>query len=191
VTKYYYRILTHDEFIWLKHLELKRREYIHAVLFDLFQTVAPGTPGHPVNHAILPIDIVREKFRDCRKISIFYCLVEASHRLKIFVFAQRETPEMRKDILANRAMTVLRSPSMVSGAAVSAIRIGPSEDFLTDAGADAAIAVPHFLQNRAPVLTAPLHAGQTTSSLDPHCSQKAASGGLSVSQEGHFIGLGA
>ena len=87
---------------------------------------------------------------------------------------------------AKSTVTVLRSPSMFSGAVVSAIRIG-SVDFLTDA----AIAVPHFLQNRAPGLIAVLHAGQTSSSFDPHCSQNAASGGLSVLQEGHCMRLSA
>src|SRR5215469_5491733 len=86
---------------------------------------------------------------------------------------------------ANSIVTVLRSPSAFSGAAVSAIRIAPSLDFLTDA----AIAVPHFLQNRAPGLTAALHAGQTSSSFDPHCSQNAASDGLSVLQEEHCMSL--
>src|SRR5215469_13668607 len=94
-------------------------------------------------------------------------------------------------ISAKSAVTVLRSPSRCSGAVVSAIRIGPSEDSLTDAGADAAIAVPHFLQNRAPELTAALHAGQTSSSFDPPCSQNVASGGLSVLQEEHCMALGA
>src|SRR5262249_41908914 len=92
---------------------------------------------------------------------------------------------------AKRAVTVLRSPSMFSGAAVSPILIGPSADFLTDAGANGAIAVPHFLQNRAPGLTAALHAGQTSSSFDPHCSQNAASGGLLLLQERHCMVLGA
>jgi len=88
-------------------------------------------------------------------------------------------------------VTVLRSPSTFSNAVVSSIRIRPSEDFLPDAGADGATAVPHFLQNRAFGLTAALHAGQTTSSFDPHCSQNPASGGLSVLQERHCMGLGA
>src|SRR5262249_52284238 len=90
---------------------------------------------------------------------------------------------------ANSIVTVLRSPSRVSGAAVSPIRIVPSVDFLTDASPDAASALPHFLQNRAPELTAALHTGQTSSSLDPHCSQNAASGGLSVLHEGHCMAL--
>ena len=71
------------------------------------------------------------------------------------------------------------------------MRIGRSVDFLADAGADGAIALPHFLQNRAPGLTAALHAGQISSSFDPHCSQNVASGGLSVLQEGHCMALGA
>src|SRR5215831_3367848 len=90
---------------------------------------------------------------------------------------------------AKSTVTVLRSPSAFSNAVVSAIRIGSSVDFLTDVGPDAAIAAPHFLQNRAPGLNSALHTGQTSSSFDPHCSQKAASGGLSVLQEGHCMGL--
>src|SRR5262245_49736777 len=85
---------------------------------------------------------------------------------------------------ANNMVTVLRSPSALSGAVVSVIRIGPSVDFLADPSADGSIAVPHFLQNRAPGLSAALHAGQTSCRFDPHCSQNAASGGLSVLQEG-------
>jgi hypothetical protein len=69
------------------------------------------------------------------------------------------------------------------------MRIGPSVDFLTDAGVEGVMAAPHFLQNRAPRLTAALHAGQIISSFDPHCSQNAASAGLSVWQEGHCMGL--
>src|SRR5215472_3729201 len=91
---------------------------------------------------------------------------------------------------ANRAVTVLRSPSTFSGAVVSAIRIG-SVDFLIDANPDVEIAVPHLLQNRAPGLTRALHAGQISSSFDPHCSQNAASGGLSFLQEEHRMALGA
>src|SRR5215831_2381322 len=88
---------------------------------------------------------------------------------------------------ANSAVTVLRSPSRLSGAALSASRIGASVDFLTDVGPDSAIAVPHFLQNRAPGLTAVLHAGQTSSNFDPHCSQNTASEGLSVLHDEHSI----
>src|SRR5262249_49059083 len=91
---------------------------------------------------------------------------------------------------ANSMVTVLRSPSTFSGNVVSAIRMDPSLDFLIDADAEPAIAVPHFLQNRAPGLTAVLHAGQTSSSFIPHCSQNAASGGLVVLHEGHCMGLG-
>src|SRR6516165_8793040 len=94
-------------------------------------------------------------------------------------------------ISAKSAVTVLRSPPTFSGAVMSAIRIGPSVDFLTDAGPDAASAQPHFLQNRAPELTAALHSRQTSSSFDPHCSQNAASAGLSVLQEEHCMALGA
>jgi hypothetical protein len=40
--------------------------------------------------------------------------------------------------------------------------------------------VPHFLQILAPRLTGALQAGQTSSSLRPHCSQKMASAGLAL-----------
>jgi hypothetical protein len=48
--------------------------------------------------------------------------------------------------------------------------------------------VPHFLQNRAPALTGALQAGQTSSNLRPHCSQKAESAGFSLPQFEHRIG---
>ena len=48
-----------------------------------------------------------------------------------------------------------------------------------------------LMEDLDPGLTAVLHARQTSSSFDPHCSQNAASGGLSVLQEGHCMGLGA
>jgi hypothetical protein len=47
--------------------------------------------------------------------------------------------------------------------------------------------VPHFLQNRAPALTGALQAGQSSSSLRPHCSQKAESAGFSLPQFEHRI----
>jgi hypothetical protein len=47
---------------------------------------------------------------------------------------------------------------------------------------------PHFLQNRAPAVTGALHAGQSCSSLRPHCSQKAESVGFSLPQFAHRIG---
>jgi hypothetical protein len=46
---------------------------------------------------------------------------------------------------------------------------------------------PHFLQNRAPSLTGALQAGQSSSSLRPHCSQKAESEGFSLPQFEHHI----
>jgi hypothetical protein len=49
------------------------------------------------------------------------------------------------------------------------------------------IAVPHFLQNRAPGLTDALHAGQINSSFAPHSSQNEASPGLSWLQDGQRI----
>jgi hypothetical protein len=50
-------------------------------------------------------------------------------------------------------------------------------------------AVPHFLQNRAPALTGALQAGQTSSSLRPHCSQKAESTGFSFPHLEQRIGF--
>jgi hypothetical protein len=47
---------------------------------------------------------------------------------------------------------------------------------------------PHFLQNLAPALTGALQAGQSSSSLRPHCSQKAESAGFSLPQFEHRIG---
>src|SRR5215472_7376298 len=89
---------------------------------------------------------------------------------------------------ANSAVTVLRSPSRFSAAEASATRIGPSFDFFADAGAADSMAVPHCLQNRAPRLTAALHAGQISSSFEPQRSQNAASAGLSVLHDAHSIG---
>src|SRR5215468_3017311 len=92
---------------------------------------------------------------------------------------------------AKRAVTVLRSPSRFSEAEASVTRIGPSSDFFADAGAADSMAVPHFLQNRAPGLTAALHSGQVSSSFEPQCSQNAASDGLSVLHDEHNIWLNA
>src|SRR5579872_541189 len=94
-------------------------------------------------------------------------------------------------ISANSAVTVLRSPSIASGTALSGVTV--ICDFGDETVAEAAalvgpIAVPHFLQNRAPGLTDALHAGQINSSLAPHPSQHEASPGLSWLQDGHRIG---
>jgi hypothetical protein len=51
------------------------------------------------------------------------------------------------------------------------------------------IAVPHFLQNRAPGLTDALHAGQLNSNFAPHSSQNAASAGLSLLHFAHSIAV--
>src|SRR6266550_7029653 len=75
---------------------------------------------------------------------------------------------------ANNAVTVLRSPSIASDAAPSAAtRICDlGEETVVEAAAFVGpIAVPHFLQNRAPGLTDVLHAGQINPSFAPHCSQ--------------------
>src|SRR6516225_2744281 len=88
---------------------------------------------------------------------------------------------------AKSAVTVLRSPSLTSAAVC-----GPNAE-MPD-GADPPVATgferaeagskpaPHFLQKRALGLTRALHAGQNSSSLRPHCSQKAASAGLLLPQ---------
>src|SRR5712692_2062104 len=88
-------------------------------------------------------------------------------------------------ISANSAVTVLRSPSIASDAAPSAATM------ICDLGEETvvgSIAVPHFLQNRAPGLTDALHAGQINSSFAPHPSQNEASPGLSWLQDGQRIG---
>src|SRR5215470_9583332 len=85
-------------------------------------------------------------------------------------------------ISANSAVTVLRSPSIASDTAASAAtRICDlGEETVVEAAAFVRpIAVPHFLQNRAPGLTDALHAGQIHSSCAPHSSQNEASSGLS------------
>src|SRR5713226_4760458 len=92
---------------------------------------------------------------------------------------------------ANRAVTVLRSPSIAADAAPSAATMicDLGEETVVGAAAFAGpIAVPHFLQNRAPGLTDALHAGQINSSFAPHPSQNAASPGLSWLQDGQRIG---
>src|SRR6266481_4722498 len=92
---------------------------------------------------------------------------------------------------ANSAVTVLRSPSIAADAAPSAATIicDLGEETIVEAAAFAwAIAVPHFLQNRAPGLTDALHAGHINSSFAPHPSQNAASPGLSWLQNGQSIG---
>src|SRR5229473_1489886 len=94
-------------------------------------------------------------------------------------------------ISANRAVTVLRSPSIASEAAPSAATMicDLGEETVVEAAAFVGpIAVPHFLQNRAPGLTDALHAGQINSSFAPHPSQNEASPGLSWLQDGQRIG---
>src|ERR1022692_3125553 len=96
-------------------------------------------------------------------------------------------------ISANSAVTVLRSPSSASDAALSsAILIC---DLVEESVAAASVlvelmAVPHFLQNRAPILTDALQAGQINSSFAPHPSQNEASEGLSWLHLAQSIGLG-
>jgi hypothetical protein len=62
---------------------------------------------------------------------------------------------------------------------------------MVETGSDRAEAAlrlaPHFLQNLAPRLTEALQAGQISSSLRPHCSQKVASAGLSLPHLLHSI----
>src|SRR6516162_8640457 len=92
---------------------------------------------------------------------------------------------------ANRAVTVFRSPSVTSAAICSANKRTPTpEDELGLASEpieEALRLFPHFLQNRAPALTGALQTGQSSSSLRPHCSQKAESEGFSLPQFEHLI----
>src|SRR5712664_3759982 len=91
---------------------------------------------------------------------------------------------------ANSAVTVLRSPSIASDAAPSAATMtcDLGEETVAEAAFVSPIAVPHFLQNRAPGLTDALHAGHINSSFAPHPSQNEASPGLSWLQDGQRIG---
>ena len=90
---------------------------------------------------------------------------------------------------ANRAVTVLRSPSRFSDDDISATRIGASFDFFADIAPVAAWRYRIFCRTRAPGVSAVLHAGQTNSSFAPHCSQNEASAGLSVRQSGQRIAV--
>src|SRR5260370_40614555 len=81
-------------------------------------------------------------------------------------------------ISAKSAVTVLRSPSIASDAALSAATL--ISDLVEETSPFAEpIDVPHFLQKRAPGLTDALQAGQINSSFAPHPSQNEASDGLS------------
>jgi hypothetical protein len=83
---------------------------------------------------------------------------------------------------ANSAVTVLRSPSSAFGRCATAATMicDFGEETVVEAAAFMGpIAVPHFLQNRAPGLTDALHAGRINSSFVPHPSQNEASAGLS------------
>src|SRR5229473_1431944 len=88
---------------------------------------------------------------------------------------------------ANSAVTVLRSPSETAPSAATMI-CDLGEETVVEAAFVSPIAVPHFLQNRAPGLTDALHAGQINSSFAPHPSQNEASPGLSWWQDGQRIG---
>src|SRR6201984_1900522 len=91
---------------------------------------------------------------------------------------------------ANSAVTVLRSPSSDADAAPSAATMicDLGEGTVVEAAAFVGpIAVPHFLQNRAPGLTDALHAGHINSSFAPHPSQNEASPGVSWLQDGQRI----
>jgi len=94
---------------------------------------------------------------------------------------------------ANSAVTVLRSPSICweieSRSVATLIWYEEIGLVLADAGRAAPTAVPHFLQNRAPKLSDALHAGQASSSFDPHDSQNEASAGLSLLHFAQSIGL--
>src|SRR3984893_19250855 len=92
---------------------------------------------------------------------------------------------------ANSAVTIFRSPSSASDAAPSAATMicdGGEETVVEAAAFTGPIAVPHFLQNRAPGLTDALHAGQINSRFAPHPSHNEASPGLSGVQDGQRIG---
>src|SRR6516164_1680512 len=81
---------------------------------------------------------------------------------------------------ANSAVTVLRSPLISSDAPPSTATLicDLVEETIGEVSAFAEpIAVPHFLQNLTPGLTDALHAGQASSSFDPHPSQNDASAG--------------
>src|SRR5262245_30919435 len=101
--------------------------------------------------------------------------------------ARSSIPSIEPLMSANSAVTVLRSPSITSAAACSANKRIPAPDHDLVATASELIEggvrlVPHFLQNRAPALTGALQSGQSSSSLRPHCSQKAESAGFSLPQ---------
>src|SRR6266851_10310288 len=83
---------------------------------------------------------------------------------------------------ANSAVTVLRSPSDAAPSAATMI-CDLGEETIVEAAFVSPIAVPHFLQNRAPGLTDALHAGQINSSFAPHPSQNEASQALSWLQD--------
>src|SRR6266849_7272267 len=112
---------------------------------------------------------------------------ERARLLRVEVAHQFVEPLMS----ANSAVTVLRSPSIASDAAPSAATMtcDLGEATVVETAAFVRpIAVPHFLQNRAPGLTDALHAGQISSSFVPHPSQNEASPGLSRLQDGQRIG---
>src|SRR5262249_49489730 len=95
-------------------------------------------------------------------------------------------------ISANSAVTVFRSPSVTSVEVCSANKRIPASDDDPVAIASEPVEValrpvPHFLQHRAPALTGALQAGQSSSNLRPHCSQKAESAGFSLPQFEHRI----
>src|SRR5260221_14646244 len=84
---------------------------------------------------------------------------------------------------ANSAVTVLRSPSITSGAELaSAVTLICDSDGLVgeESRLVAVNAVPHFLQNLASGLASVLQVEQTSSRLAPHPSQNDASAGLSL-----------
>ncbi len=112
---------------------------------------------------------------------------ERARLLRVEVAHQFVEPLMS----ANSAVTVLRSPSIASDAAPSAATMtcDLGEATVVETAAFVRpIAVPHFLQNRAPGLTDALHAGQISSSFVPHPSQNEASPGLSWLHDGQRIG---
>src|SRR5690349_17556734 len=90
-------------------------------------------------------------------------------------------------ISANRAVTVLRSPSRFCATALSILRIDESFGFLGDAAADAPSDMPHSSQNFAPGLFLEPHLGHEASSGAAPSLQNFAPSRFSAPQFAHFI----
>ena len=90
---------------------------------------------------------------------------------------------------ANSAVTVLRSPSMFSGADALVTRTGAGPDCLSMVEERVPSAVPHFLQNFELCGFATAHDGHRSSSFVPHSAQKNASARFSVLHVAHSIAV--